>query len=85
MALKLYAEGLYLIRENLAGDELLDHPKKWTYYTERGGAFRIVDTVNQAEFSIAIANVGDWATDAGGLTPYTESTMRTFLQANTAV
>lgn len=83
MARKLYAEGLYLIKEDLAG-ALLDYPKKWSHYTERGAIFRIIDSANRVEFSIAVADAGLWATDAGGLTPYTATTLRTFLQANTA-
>lgn len=77
---KLYLSVNYLI----AFQDGLENPfgLSSTFYDETTLNFQFVDKVNRGRIIIAKTDVGDWF-DETGLVPFTEATLRTFLQTNT--
>lgn len=54
-------------------------------YTEDANSFVIRAEPRAKIREIQFSNVGEWCEDQAGTTPYTEESLRTFLQTNTGL
>lgn len=78
----LYVTVNYIVILNGALE--VKYPKKDSCFSEEGSSFRIVNTCDQGETIIPFADVANWETLAVGGVPYSEATMRLFLETETA-
>jgi hypothetical protein len=79
--LKIYLSNRYVIID--MNGVIKPYSSKDSFFDETPTSFVIVNNNTQGRISIAFADAGTWF-DEAGTTAYTETTLRTFLQTNTA-
>ena len=74
----------YIVIDRDNSEGLLVFPFS-SIYTESATSFWIRVEPRSEIFEIQFSAVGDWFTDAGGSTAFTEASLREFLQTNTGL
>lgn len=82
MAKKLYVSDNYIIADFDNGT-ITEYPRGQSDYSEKDGNFTINEDLGDGKLVIAVSAAATWDNSAGGGTPYSAATLRTFLRQNT--
>lgn len=82
MAKRLYIKGNYVIADN--DGVFSEYPTSRSAYTTTDSAYLIIEQIDKGTLVIPFTEIGDWLDAEVGGDPFTDATLKQFLQNNTA-